>query len=127
MATRRYNKPVNQEVSARYASDLTDKEFEFIGPHVAQKDGSGKKSSIASGPAVNGGCCRAIFRPGITFGIIIELGVMMAHGTTSTRFSAAMYGPRPVETPSQVLGLLTVKVSQRQKWVAKKVSTPINW
>jgi putative transposase len=46
MATRGYNIPINQEVSTRYASDLSDTEFELIAPHVAQKDGSGKKRTV---------------------------------------------------------------------------------
>jgi hypothetical protein len=43
MATRRYNIPIHQNVSKRYASDLNDQEFGLIAPHVAQKSGSGKK------------------------------------------------------------------------------------
>jgi hypothetical protein len=43
MATRRYNVPIHQDISTRYASDLNDQEFALIAPHVAQKDGSGKK------------------------------------------------------------------------------------
>ena len=46
MATRRYNIPLNQEVSKRYASDLNDQEFALLAPHVAQKDGSGKKRTV---------------------------------------------------------------------------------
>jgi putative transposase len=46
MATRRYNEPIPQDVSKRYASDLTDQEFAIIAPHVAQKDGSGKKRTV---------------------------------------------------------------------------------
>ena len=46
MATRRYNVPVVQDDSTRYASDLNDQEFELIAPHVAQKSGSGKKRSV---------------------------------------------------------------------------------
>ncbi len=46
MATRRYNVPIYQDISTRYASDLTDQEFELIAPHVAQKDGSGKKRTV---------------------------------------------------------------------------------
>ena len=46
MATRRYNIPIHQNVSTRYASDLNDQEFAIIGPHVAQKDGSGKKRTV---------------------------------------------------------------------------------
>jgi hypothetical protein len=46
MATRCYNIPINQEVSTRYASDLNDQEFALLAPHVAQKDGSGKKRTV---------------------------------------------------------------------------------
>jgi putative transposase len=46
MATRRYNVPIHQDVSTRYASDLNDQEFALIAPHVAQKDGSGKKRTV---------------------------------------------------------------------------------
>jgi putative transposase len=46
MATRRYNVPIYQDISTRYASDLNDQEFELIGPHVGQKDGSGKKRTV---------------------------------------------------------------------------------
>ena len=45
MATRRYNNPINQDVSTRYASDLNDQEFALVRPHVAQKHGSGKKAN----------------------------------------------------------------------------------
>src|SRR5215211_6410745 len=46
MATRRYNIPINQDISPRYASDLNDQEFALLGPHVAQKEGSGKKRMV---------------------------------------------------------------------------------
>jgi putative transposase len=46
MATRRYNVPIYHDISTRYASDLNDQEFELIVPHVAQKDGSGKKRTV---------------------------------------------------------------------------------
>jgi len=46
MVTRRYNIPIDQEVFARYASDLNDQEFALIAPHVEQKDGSGKKRTV---------------------------------------------------------------------------------
>jgi len=46
MATRRYNLPIQQDVSTCYASDLDDREFALIAPHVAQKDGSGKKRTV---------------------------------------------------------------------------------
>ena len=71
MATRRYNNPINQDVSTRYASDLFDQEFALVRPHVAQKHGSGKKrrvdirevlNAISTVPELdaNGECCRAI-------------------------------------------------------------------
>ena len=44
--TRRYNAPIQQDISTRYASDLNDQEFEFVAPHVAQKDGSGKQRTV---------------------------------------------------------------------------------
>ena len=46
MATHRYNVPIYHDVSTRSASDLTDQEFALIAPHVAQKDGSGKKRTV---------------------------------------------------------------------------------
>jgi putative transposase len=46
MAPRRYNIPINQEIPTRYASDLSDQEFALLAPHVAQKDGSGKKRTV---------------------------------------------------------------------------------
>jgi putative transposase len=46
VATRCYNMPINQEVSTGYASDLNDQEFALLAPHVAQKDGSGKKRTV---------------------------------------------------------------------------------
>ena len=46
MATRRYNEPIQQDISTRYTSDLTNQEFAVIAPHVAQKEGSGKKRTV---------------------------------------------------------------------------------
>jgi hypothetical protein len=46
MTTRCYNIPINQEVSTRYTSDLTNQEFALIAPHVAEKEGSGKKRTV---------------------------------------------------------------------------------
>ena len=46
MASRRYNIPINQEISKRYASDLNDQDFALLALHVAQKDGSGKKRTV---------------------------------------------------------------------------------
>ena len=37
MATRRYNVPIYQDISARYTSDLNDQEFELITPKGALK------------------------------------------------------------------------------------------
>ena len=34
------------DATKRYASDLNDREFALIAPHVAQKDGSGKKRTV---------------------------------------------------------------------------------
>jgi putative transposase len=53
MATRCYNVPSNQGVSTRYTSDLNDQEFELIAPHVAQKDGSGKKRTVDTREVLN--------------------------------------------------------------------------
>jgi putative transposase len=46
MATRRYTVPIYQDDSARYASDMNDREFELVAPHVVQKSGSGKKRTV---------------------------------------------------------------------------------
>ena len=46
MANRRYNLSASQNTSKRYASDLSDREFEVIAPHVTQKAGSGKKRTV---------------------------------------------------------------------------------
>ena len=46
MATRCYNMPINQDIPTRSASDLNDQEFALLAPHVAQKDGSGKKRTV---------------------------------------------------------------------------------
>jgi hypothetical protein len=46
MATRCYKVPINQEVSPCYASDLNDQEFALVAPHVAQKNGLGKKRTV---------------------------------------------------------------------------------
>src|SRR5262245_44878631 len=54
MATRRYNIPINQEICERYASDLSDQEFELVAPHVAQKSGLSLTSSSMS-QTVSGG------------------------------------------------------------------------
>src|SRR5688500_620126 len=46
MATRRYNVPIQRDISTRYATDLNDQEFALLTPHVAQKEGSGKKRTV---------------------------------------------------------------------------------
>jgi hypothetical protein len=46
MAPRCYKVPVHQSVFTRYASDLSDQEFELVAPHVAQKSGSGKRCTV---------------------------------------------------------------------------------
>ena len=46
METHRYTVPIHHDLSTRYASDLTDQEFEFVAPHVAQKDGLDKKRTV---------------------------------------------------------------------------------
>jgi len=46
MTNRHYTETATPHDSKRYASDLDDREFELIAPHVAQKDGSGKKRTV---------------------------------------------------------------------------------
>ncbi len=46
MATRRYNNPINQDVSTRYASDLNDQECARVRPYSAHKHRSGKKRTV---------------------------------------------------------------------------------
>jgi hypothetical protein len=46
MTNRHYTESATPHNSKRYASDLDDREFELIAPHVAQKDGSGKKRTV---------------------------------------------------------------------------------
>jgi len=46
MTSRRYTESATPDPTKRYASDLTDQEFELIAPHVAQKGGSGKKRTV---------------------------------------------------------------------------------
>jgi hypothetical protein len=48
MATRRYNVPIHQSIFTRYASDLNDREFDLVAPHVAQKDGSARSGQSIS-------------------------------------------------------------------------------
>lgn len=46
MAKRRYKAVVSQDTDKRYASDLSNQEFDIIAPLVAQKSGSGKKRTV---------------------------------------------------------------------------------
>lgn len=46
MSTRRYTTEAGRHTSKRYASDLSDQEFELIAPYVAQPEGSGKKREV---------------------------------------------------------------------------------
>jgi len=46
MATRRYTVDMARDAGKRYASDLTDQEFDIIAPLVAQKPGSGKIRTV---------------------------------------------------------------------------------
>jgi putative transposase len=46
MTSRQYTESATPDPTKRYASDLTDQEFEIIAPCVAQKDGSGKKRTV---------------------------------------------------------------------------------
>lgn len=46
MSTRRYTTEAGQYISKRYASDLSDQEFELIALYVAQPEGSGKKREV---------------------------------------------------------------------------------
>jgi len=46
MTSRHYIGSATPDATKRYASDLNDREFALIAPHVAQKDGSGKKRTV---------------------------------------------------------------------------------
>jgi len=46
MTSRHYTASATPDATKRYASDLNDQEFEIVAPHVAQKDGSGKKRTV---------------------------------------------------------------------------------
>jgi putative transposase len=46
MTSRHYTASATPDATKRYASDLTDREFELIAPLVAQKAGSGKKRTV---------------------------------------------------------------------------------
>lgn len=46
MTSRQYTASAAPDPTKRYASDLNDQEFELIAPHVAQKEGSGKKRTV---------------------------------------------------------------------------------
>jgi putative transposase len=46
MVTRHYNADATQDADKRYASDLSDQEFDILAPLVAQKEGSGKQRTV---------------------------------------------------------------------------------
>jgi len=46
MTSRHYTESATPDPTKRYASDLNTHEFELIEPHVAQKDGSGRKRTV---------------------------------------------------------------------------------
>ena len=46
MTSHHYSQSTRPDSTKRYASDLNDQEFALIAPHVAQKDGSGKKRTV---------------------------------------------------------------------------------
>ena len=46
MVTRCYTADLNQDADKRYASDLSDQEFDILTPLVAQKPGSGKQRTV---------------------------------------------------------------------------------
>jgi putative transposase len=46
MTSRDYIGSATPDATKRYASELNDREFALIAPHVAQKDGSGKKRTV---------------------------------------------------------------------------------
>jgi len=46
MTSHHYTETVTPDVTKRYGSDLNNREFALIAPHVAQKDGSGKKRTV---------------------------------------------------------------------------------
>jgi transposase len=46
MAKHRYNADMSRDAGKRYASDLSDQEFDLIAPLVAQKPGSGKQRTV---------------------------------------------------------------------------------
>jgi putative transposase len=101
MPSRHYAESATPDATKRYASDLSDQEFALIEPHVAQKDGSGKKRSVDIREVLN-----AIFyrtKTGCQWRMLpkefpawyhvwyyYRSGAMMAHGTTLTRSYAVM-------------------------------------
>jgi putative transposase len=46
MTSRHYTESATPDATKRYASNLNDREFALIAPHVAQNDGSGKKRTV---------------------------------------------------------------------------------
>jgi putative transposase len=46
MTSHNYTESATPDASKRYGSELNDQEFALIAPHVAQKDGSGRKRTV---------------------------------------------------------------------------------
>ena len=46
MTIHHYTKTATPNPTKRYPSDLNDREFDLVAPHVAQKAGSGKKRTV---------------------------------------------------------------------------------
>jgi putative transposase len=46
MPSRPYRKSATPNVIKRYATDLSDQDFDLLAPHVAQKEGSGKNRTV---------------------------------------------------------------------------------
>lgn len=53
MTSHHYTETATPDISTRYASDLNDQEFGLLAPHVAQKDGSGKKRTVVIREVLN--------------------------------------------------------------------------
>src|ERR1041384_101409 len=46
MTSHPYTESATPDPTKRYGSDLNDQEFALVAPHIAQKDGSGKKRTV---------------------------------------------------------------------------------
>jgi putative transposase len=58
MTSHHYTESATPDPTVRYGSDLNDQEFDLIAPHVAQKDGSGKKRTVDIREVLNAICYR---------------------------------------------------------------------